>query len=102
MLAPYDQIGPYRLRAPTGRYDLLGQQEFTDGDVLIDSVHRFKGQAAGCVILTEIDFAQLDARASSRLFVGATRATMKLMLVAAEDSARQLRERLESDPEVAP
>jgi hypothetical protein len=101
MLAPYDRIGPYRLRAPTGRYDLLGQQEFTDGDVLIDSVHRFKGQAAGCVILTEIDFAQLDARASSRLFVGATRATMKLVLVAAEDAARQLRERLEADPGLA-
>jgi hypothetical protein len=101
MLAPYDRIGPYRLRAPTGRYDLLGQQEFTDGDVLVDSVHRFKGQAAGCVILTEIDFAQLDARASSRLFVGATRATMKLVLVAAEDAARQLRERLEADPGLA-
>ena len=101
MLAPYDRIGPYRLRAPTGRYDLLGQQEFTDGDVLVDSVHRFKGQAAGCVILTEIDFAQLDARASSRLFVGATRATMKLVLVAAEDAARQLRDRLEADPGLA-
>lgn len=99
MLAPYDQIGPYRLRAPTGRYDLLGQQEFTGGDVLIDSVHRFKGQATGCVILTEIDFQQLDARALGRLFVGATRATMKLVLVASAHAARSLRQRLGTEPD---
>jgi len=94
-LAPHDRIGPYRLRTPTGRYDLLGAQEFTDGDLLLDSVHRFKGQAAACVVLTEIDFTQLDERALRRLFVGATRATMKLVLVASAHSARQLRERLE-------
>lgn len=44
-LTPYDKLGPYSLRAPTGQYDLLGNSTFTDGDVLIDSVHRFKGRA---------------------------------------------------------
>jgi len=82
------------LRAPTGRYDLLGNPILTDGDILIDSVHRFKGRAAPCVILTEIDFEQLDDKAVRRLFVGATRATMKLILVVAERSAAVLRERL--------
>lgn len=94
-LAPYDKLGPYPLRAPTGRYDLLGNPEYTAGDILIDSVHRFKGQAAPCVILTEIDFDALDARAVRRLFVGATRATMKLVLVVAEPAARLLLARLE-------
>ena len=65
-----------------------------DGDILIDSVLRFKGRAAPCVILTEIDFEQLDDKAVRRLFVGATRATMKLILVVAESSAAVLRERL--------
>jgi hypothetical protein len=44
-------------------------------------VLRFKGRAAPCVILTEIDFDSLDDKAMRRLFVGATRATMKLTLV---------------------
>ena len=93
-LSPYDKLGPYTLRAPTGRYDLLGNALFTEGDIVIDSVHRFKGRAAPCVVFTEIDFETLDDAAMRRLFVGATRATMKLMLVVSERSARVLMERL--------
>jgi len=93
-LTPYDTLGPYSLRAPTGQYDLLGNAIFTDGDLLIDSVHRFKGRASPCVVFTEIDFETLDDAAVRRLFVGATRATMKLTLVVSEKSARVLMERL--------
>jgi hypothetical protein len=93
-LAPFDRLGPYPLRAPTGRYDLLGNQTVTDGDVLIDSVHRFKGQAAPCVVLTEVDFDALDERAVRRIFVGATRATMKLTIVVQEGAAKVLLARL--------
>ena len=93
-LAPYEKLGPYTLRAPTGQYDLLGNPVLTDGDVLIDSVLRFKGRAAPCVILTEIDFATLDDSTIRRLFVGATRATMKLYLVLSEASAKLLLKRL--------
>jgi hypothetical protein len=78
---PYTKLGPYSLRAPTGQYDLLGTSIFTEGDLLIDSVHRFKGRAVPCVVFTEIDFERLDDAAMRRLFVGATRATMKLTLV---------------------
>ena len=78
---------PHTLRAPTGRYDLLGNPVLSEGDVLIDSVLRFKGRAAPCVILTEVDFEQLDERAMRRLFVGATRATLKLLLVVSARSA---------------
>lgn len=93
-LTPLSRLGPFPLRAPTGRYDLLGNPELTEGDILIDSVHRFKGRAAPCVVLTEIDFAELDERTVRRLFVGATRATLKLILVASERAAPVLRERL--------
>ena len=64
--------------------------------MLIDSVHRFKGRAAPCVVFTEIDFGTLDDRAVRRIFVGATRATMKLVLVVSETSARVLLDRLAS------
>jgi hypothetical protein len=94
-LSPFTRIGPYSLRAPTGHYDLLGNPVLTEGDILIDSVLRFKGRAAPCVILTEIDFDSLDDKAMRRLFVGATRATMKLTLVVSEASAALLQARLE-------
>jgi superfamily I DNA and RNA helicase len=86
-LAALTQLGPHRLRAATGRYDLLGNPEYSDGEVLIESVYRFKGRSAPCVILTEVDFAQLDERVARKLFVGATRATMKLILVMSQRAA---------------
>jgi len=94
VLTPLTKLGPYALRAPTGQYDLLGNPVLTDGDIVIDSVLRFKGRAAPCVILTEIDFADLDDRAVRRLFVGATRATMRLTLIVSRRAAQALRERL--------
>ena len=85
-----DRLGPHHLKAFTGQYDLLGNPLLSDGDILIDSVYRFKGQAAPCVIFTEIDCATLDPLAVRKLFVGATRASMKLILVASERTARLL------------
>ncbi|RQR55990.1 nuclease [Burkholderia sp. Bp9126] len=89
-LAALDQLGPHRVKRFTGKYDLFGNPEYVDGDMLLDSIYRFKGQSAPCVILTEIDFDTLDARAARKLFVGATRATMKLLLVASSRAAGQL------------
>jgi hypothetical protein len=96
LLFPYTQLGPHSLKTFTGRYDLLGQPLYSDGDVLLESVYRFKGQAAPAIVFAEIDFEQLDERAVRKLFVGATRAMMKLVLVVSERSAAQLLERLEA------
>jgi hypothetical protein len=46
------------------------------------------------VVFAEIDFEELDDKAVRRLFVGATRATMKLVLVISENSGQQLLQRL--------
>ena len=89
-LAAYDKLGPFSLKKFTGGYDLLGNPVFTEGDILVESVYRFKGQAAPCVILTEIDFREMDEIIIRKLFVGATRATMKLMLVMSEDTTNVL------------
>lgn len=86
-LTPFTQIGKHTLRSPIqGKYDEFGNPEYSDGEITTDSVHRFKGQAAPCVVLTEIDFAQLDENSKTRIFVGATRATMKLILVISKRS----------------
>ncbi len=90
LLTPCQKLGPYALRAFTGRYDLLGNPVFSVGEVLLDSVYRFKGQAAPCVIFTEIDFAAPDDLARRKLFVGMTRATMKLTLIATQRAAAYL------------
>jgi hypothetical protein len=89
------QLGPNRLRRFTGSYDLLGQPIFSEGEVLVESVYRFKGQAAPAVILAEVDFAALDKAAVRKLFVGATRAMMKLVLVVSGRAAGLLAERIE-------
>ncbi len=101
LLRNYDQIGPHRLRSATGRYDMFGAPEMTPGDVLIETVYRFKGQSAPCVIFTEIDFADWDELVERKLFVGMTRASMRLLLVLSDSAAARWMARLEGDPAAA-
>lgn len=98
-LLGFDQIGPHRLKTFSGRYDLLGNPLYSEGEILAETVYRFKGQAAACVVLTEIDFETWDERALRKLFVGATRASMKLMLVMSERAAALLADRTDKTPE---
>jgi superfamily I DNA and RNA helicase len=98
-LFPFDALGPHRLKSATGRYDLFGVPQYTEGDLLIETVYRFKGQAAPCVILTEVDFESLDERARHKLFVGMTRASMKLTVVLSRRAAGVLMARLDAPPE---
>lgn len=86
-----ERLGSNGLIRFTGEYDLLGHPRYTAGDVLVESVYRFKGQAAPAVILAEVDFEDLDGQAVRKLFVGATRAMLKLVVVAAEPAAARLR-----------
>jgi len=92
-LLNFDQLGPHRLRNWQGGYDLLGQPQFSDGDLLIETVYRFKGQSAPCVIVTEVDFEQFGDLESRKLFVAMTRASMKLLLVISERAAQMLLQR---------
>jgi hypothetical protein len=43
--------------------------------------------------LTEVDFESFDERATRKLFVGATRAAMKLIVVASPRAARFIEDR---------
>jgi hypothetical protein len=89
-----DTLGPHSLRSFTGEYDLLGCPVFREGSLLAESVYRFKGQSAPAVIFTEIDFEELDVRAIRKLFVGITRARLKLILVLSERAAAILMEKI--------
>lgn len=93
-LLTLDCLGSYTLRSFTGEYDGLGTPVLRDGDLQAESVYRFKGQTAAAVVLTEIDFAELDALCWRKLFVGMTRARLKLVLVLSERAAVVLLEKM--------
>jgi superfamily I DNA and RNA helicase len=71
-----------------------GTAVWTDGELLVDTLFRFKGQAADAVVITEIDFSELDLNARRRLFVALTRARLQAVLVTTESAAKLLQERL--------
>lgn len=89
-LAQAERLGPIPLRRFTGDYDAAGVPCFTEGDVLVETVYRFKGQSMPCVILTEVDEALSDESSRRKLLVGATRATLALSVVATREVAGQL------------
>jgi len=89
-----DTLAGQRTRRFTGRYTEGGQAIVTDGELTLDTLFRFKGQAADCVVLTEIDFDEWNEDVRRRLFVGLSRARLTLVLVASEDAERMICERL--------
>ena len=93
-LLGFDQIGAHKLKSFTGQYDLLGNPIFCEGDILAETVYRFKGQAAPYIVFSEIDFETYDDLAVRKFFVGATRASMKLQLVMSERAAAMLMKRI--------
>jgi hypothetical protein len=84
-LANEATVGAFTLRRPAGTYDLLGNQVLTDGQILFDTIHRFKGQEAPAVVLTDVDQASGDpakqAHADRVLLAAMTRATVRLEVV---------------------
>jgi hypothetical protein len=89
-----DALGQHTLKSFDGSYDLFGNPVFREGDLLAESVYRFKGQSAPAVIFSEIDFENLDDKSFRKLFVGMTRARLKLVLVMSERAARFLIDKL--------
>lgn len=72
-----------------------GELIYTHGDLLVESIKRFKGQSADAVIITEIDFDKLDDDNRRLLFVALTRARVHAVLVASERASDALMARLE-------
>ena len=71
-------------------YDAQRFRTYTDGNLLLDTIFRFKGQCADAVVLTEIDRDVMDDSFKRRLFVGLTRARLQLQFVATESACNAL------------
>src|SRR5690606_15453898 len=89
-LLALDQLGPWRSRRFTSRYDANGNQQYTDGELRVASLHRFTGLQSPAVALSEIDFDEMDDEARRRLYVGMTRAKLALALVLTPEAMRAL------------
>ncbi|MCB1954145.1 MAG: ATP-binding domain-containing protein [Rhodocyclaceae bacterium] len=92
VLMKADRIGPYCTRRFAGTYSSDGEPVWTEGELLVDTVHRFKGQSANGVVLSELEFESLGERERRRLFVGMTRARLAVELVIGEKADSALRD----------
>jgi len=87
-LGACDKVGSIPLRRFTGEYDAEHQQVYTDGQLLFDTVFRFKGQQAPAVILMDIDErVAASERWRQVLYCGMTRAMVRLEVLVQEGSA---------------
>jgi hypothetical protein len=94
VLQGLDKLGPWSLSRFTGQFDEGSTPIWKEGQLLIESVRRFKGQAAAAVVLTEFDITELDSLNRRLLFVGLTRARVHLEWVISSDTARVLAQSL--------
>lgn len=81
-----DRIGRFTTRRFTGAYTADGDQVWSDGELTVESIYRFKGQSAPAVILSEVDFTELTAQERRKLFVGMTRAQLNLQVVLSQQA----------------
>jgi hypothetical protein len=89
LLLQLDELGGHKVKKIIGRTP-QGDFQFSDGDILADTVFRFKGRSANCVVLSEVDFEVLDDNSKRRLFVGMTRARLRLGLICTPHSEQLL------------
>ena len=81
-LSGLDKLGVFTLRRFTGTYDEAGNQIMSAGQILFDSLGRFKGQQAAAVVLCDVDPEPEDFERWERLlYCGMTRATLRLELL---------------------
>jgi len=80
-LSGCDRLGPFTVRRFAG-YDDDGNQTMTDGQLLFDTVRRFKGLQAPAVILCDVDPDPGRPEDLRMLYCGMTRATVRLELLA--------------------
>ena len=76
-----DRIGNFSTQRFTGAYSEAGDPIWTKGELLVESVFRFKGQSAAAIVFSELDFSEMTDSERRKLFVGMTRAHLAVTLV---------------------
>ncbi|MDF1822277.1 MAG: ATP-binding domain-containing protein [Alcanivoracaceae bacterium] len=86
-----EHIGVWPTIRFTGAYTENGEQRYSEGQLRVESIHRFKGLQAEAVILVEVDFEELNDEARRRLYVGMTRARQSLTVIMNDKADQALR-----------
>ena len=85
VLRETDRLGQHYVRRFTGKYDEHDNQIYTEGELLFDTIFRYKGQQAPVIILTDLDESlEVSERARKILYCAMTRATVLLELIVEE------------------
>jgi hypothetical protein len=84
------QAGGKKIKRPLQVED--GNWTWTDGDLKVETVNRFKGQSAPVVVFCEIDFEELNQSTKRKLFVGMTRGQLRIELVLSHRAEKLLME----------
>jgi len=71
-----NQIGEYQLSRATGQYTDAGQPIWTDGEIIYDSIYRFKGSQRPFILLIDADFKVITDKEVRLFYCGMTRATL--------------------------
>lgn len=89
-LRDLDALGGINVKKFSGEYNDEGEQIYSEGDLQVDSIYRYKGLQAQAVILCDIDAAKMDDSLRHRLYVGMTRARYKLVMLVSPAAAQVL------------
>ena len=80
-LSANSQVAGLRFKRATGQFTKDGDALYSEGELLLETVHRFKGQAADAVVLVG-DIESLETEDQRhRAFVGLTRARLAVSVV---------------------
>lgn len=85
-----EKLAGLTLKRFTGKYDAASNPLWTAGQLLVETLYRFKGQSAPVVVLCEIDFEALGDKERRKLFVGFSRAQFRLECVLSDRAAQLL------------
>ena len=81
-LDPSTPVAGHRFKRSIG-FDEDGNTVYSDGDILLETVHRFKGQAADAVVLVGVPQTIDNEMERNRVFVGMTRGRLQVGMVLA-------------------
>jgi hypothetical protein len=88
-----NELADFKVKKFIG-YDSKGKATWSDGEIFVDTLFRFKGQCADAIVLTEIDFDEWTENVKRRLFVGISRARLAVSMVITERASELIDEKL--------
>ena len=95
-LMQQSQLAAWSLRRFTRDYDEQGQQIYSAGELLVETVYRFKGKQKPVVIVTELEFDHWNNKVESLLYTACTRAKLSLNVLISDTSLQVYIDRAKS------